>query len=121
MGLPMMKPTTKTNRRAGSVSPLVLWAAKFLPLLALAFLLSAETAQAQDWMFRRSYYSHAYPPEYYAQFPPPDRRTAYRPAFRATTPGFGIRGVYRYNRIQLGQGQNSDITLYRQGWFEVQP
>ncbi len=72
-------------------------------------------------MFRRSYYSHAYPPEYYAQNPPPYRRTAYRPAFRGTTPGFGVRGVYRYNRIQLGQGQNSDITLYRQGWFEVEP
>ena len=72
-------------------------------------------------MFRRSYYSHDLPPEFVEQFPPPARRTAYRPAFVGTTPGFAIRGVYRYNRIQLGQGRNTDVVIYRQNWFELEP
>lgn len=77
--------------------------------------------RAEDWMFRRSYYSHHVPLEHRAQFPPPQRRTAYRPAYVGITPGFAVRGVYRYNRIQLGQGRNSDVTIYRQDWFEEQP
>lgn len=72
-------------------------------------------------MFRRSYYSHDLPPEHVERFPPPSRRTAYRPAFKGITPGFAIRGAYRYNRIQLGQGRNSDVTIYRQNWFELEP
>ncbi len=72
-------------------------------------------------MFRRSYYSHHRPPEHFEQFPPPERSTAYRPAFVGVTPGFAIRGAYRFNRIQLGQGRNSDVTIYRQDWFELEP
>ena len=72
-------------------------------------------------MFRRSYYTHALPPEQIEQYPPPERRTAYRPAFRGTTPGFGVRGVQRFNRFQLGYGRNADVTIYRQDWFELEP
>lgn len=82
---------------------------------------SLESAQAEDWMFRRSYYTHALPQEQIERFPPPQRRTAYRPAYAGTTPGFGIRGVRRFNRIQLGNGRNADVTIYRQDWFELEP
>jgi hypothetical protein len=89
--------------------------------LALVPVFTPKNLWAEDWMFRRSYYSHARPPEHIAQFPPPERRTAYRPAIAGVTPGFAIRGAYRYNRIQLGQGRNADVTIYRQDWFELEP
>ncbi len=72
-------------------------------------------------MFQRSYYSHSLPPEHLARFPRPQPLTSYRHAYRGTTPGFAVRGVYRYNRIQVGQGQNADVTIYRQNWFELEP
>jgi hypothetical protein len=53
--------------------------------------------------------------------PPPARRTAYRPAIAGISPGFAIRSGYRYNRFQLGQGLNLDVTIYRQDWFELEP
>lgn len=93
----------------------------FVILAWLAFVLGPDSARAEEWMFRRSYYSHHRPPEHYQKYPPPRRRTAYRPAYRGTTPGFAIRGAYRYNRIQLGRGRNSDVTIYRQDWFEEEP
>jgi hypothetical protein len=98
-----------------------LWRSVFGLCFAFAAFCSLESARAEDWMFRRSYYSHARPPEHLAQFPPPERRTAYRPAFAGVTPGFAIRGAYRYNRMQLGQGRNADVTIYRQDWFELEP
>jgi hypothetical protein len=91
-----------------------------VPLALMAFF-TPKILRAEEWMFRRSYYSHARPPEHIAQFPPPERRTAYRPAIAGITPGFAIRGAYRYNRIQLGQGRNADVTIYRQDWFELEP
>lgn len=93
----------------------------FCAVCLMGWMAACETAHAEDWMFRRSYYTHALPQEHLEQYPPPQRRTAYRYAFRGTTPGFGIRGVQRFNRIQLGQGRNSDITIYRQNWFELEP
>jgi hypothetical protein len=84
-------------------------------------MLSATSLPAEDWMFRRSYYSHHMPAEHLEQCPPPRRRTAYRPAYAGVTPGFAIRGADRYNRIQLGQGRNADVTIYRQNWFELEP
>jgi len=89
--------------------------------LAVVLTRPGDAANADDWMFRRSYYSHHLPEEHLQRYPLPRRRTAYRPAYVGTTPGFAIRGAYRYNRVQLGNGRNADVTIYRQNWFEEEP
>lgn len=97
------------------------------PLLTLALLggffvvLPASDAKASDWMYRRSYYTHDVPPEEagFQSYPP--SRSAYRRAYVNTTPGFAVRGGYRYNRILMRDGSSSDLTVIREDWFQVRP
>jgi hypothetical protein len=87
----------------------------------LALLTLPVAASAEDWMFRRSYFSHALPPEVAAQYPRPESRSAYRPAVVSYGPGFAIRGGTRINRIFMRSGQSTDLTIIRQDWFDVRP
>ncbi len=82
----------------------------------------AEDAAAGDWMFRRSYYSHEIPEEVREHMPPPPPpRSAYRPAMTGYGPGFAVRGGYRWNRITLGRGRNTDTMILRENFFEFRP
>ncbi len=81
--------------------------------------LPAANVTAEGWMFRRSYYSHAVPPQ--AGLPLPESRSAYRPAAVHYTPGFAVRGGFRINRIFIRSGQSTDLTVIRQDWFDVRP
>ena len=81
-----------------------------------------DVAAAGDWMYRRSYYSHEIPEEVAEHLPPPPpRRTAYRQAMTGYGPGFAVRGAYRWNRITLGRGRNTDTTILRENFFEFRP
>ena len=91
-------------------------------LCGLACLLAAAApAEAGDWMFRRSYYTHDLPPEVARHYPQPQSRSAYRPAIAGNTPGLSIRGGYRFNRIFLSGPAATDITIYREDWYELEP
>jgi hypothetical protein len=79
----------------------------------------SATADDQGWMFRRSYFSHVLPPEIQARYPVPESRSAYRRPIVNLSPGFGVRGVYRYNPIEIYDGRSTDVTIYRQYWFQV--
>jgi len=79
----------------------------------------SRSAKAESWMFRRSYYSHTVPPNAKVNYPIPQSRSAYRRAFVGAGVGYAARGAYRYNRIQLGSGSSLDITIIRQGRFEI--
>ena len=81
----------------------------------------AGAEAADGWMYRRSYYSHEIPPEVQQTLPMPEHRSAYRPAVTPYGPGFAIRGGYRINRIFLQSGLSTDLTVIRQGWFDVRP
>jgi hypothetical protein len=72
-------------------------------------------------MFRRSYFSHAQTAQQPQYFTPPMYRSAYRPAVTGITPGFAVRGGYRWNHITLGSGRFADVTILREGYFELQP
>jgi hypothetical protein len=75
---------------------------------------------AEDWMFRRSYYTHAPLPAY--DWPSPElSRSAYRRAYIGAGPGFAIRGGWRYNTIVLQSGNSTDVTIQRENWFEATP
>lgn len=93
-----------------------------LSLVVTGFAAFAENVHADDWMFRRSYYSHVVPGE-----PPPPAesvpqiRSAYRSPYVGTQPGFAVRGVYRFNRISIWSGNSNDTTYLREGWFNTRP
>ena len=91
-----------------------------LCLFVLTAVQAAEV-RADHWMFRRSYYSHAVPPEIEAHYPRPTSRSAYRRALVGTSPGFAIRGGYRYNHIVLSSGRSTDVTVIREEWFNWRP
>ena len=78
-------------------------------------------ADDQGWMFRRSYFSHVLPPEIQARYPVPESRSAYRRPLVNLSPGFGVRGSYRYNPIEIFDGRSTDIEIYRQFWFQTEP
>lgn len=86
-------------------------------LLAMATLAcESRVASADDWMFRRSYYSHAATP---TDVGSPRARSAYREPFVGNHPRFAIRGGWRMNSIILNNGSSSDRTFIRENWFDA--
>ncbi|WP_166821819.1 hypothetical protein [Thalassoroseus pseudoceratinae] len=103
------KPTT-------AIWPVIVWG------VLGVFHVDANEAVADDWMFRRSYYSHEIPEELRENYPPPPpRRTAYRRPMTGYGPGFAVRGGYRWNRVTLGRGRNTDTLMLRENFFEYRP
>ena len=87
--------------------------------LAAVWLTSVSSTFAEDWMFRRSYYSHELPEGEIPPYPLPESRSAYRPAFYQ--PALGFRSAYRVNNFTLQSGNRFDRTVYREGWLEPLP
>jgi hypothetical protein len=85
------------------------------------FASNRAAADDQGWMFRRSYFSHVLPPEIQARYPVPESRSAYRRPLVILAPGFGVRGSYRYNTIEIFDGNSTDVEIYRQFWFQTEP
>jgi len=79
---------------------------------------SSSSAQAGDWAFRRSYYSHHDSPGYTGG-EVPEQRSAYRPAYLANHPRFAIRSGYRYNSMVLQNGLGTDRTTTYESWFDA--
>lgn len=75
-----------------------------------------SSASAEDWMFRRSYYSHVLPEGLPPNYPQPVSRSAYRIArYRE---GFGVSTGFRVNNYVIQNGNRVDHTFYREGWVE---
>ena len=87
-------------------------------MIALAGLLQSHAVQADDWMFRRSYYSHAYGPGD-AGREGPGSRSAYRPPFAGAHPHFAIRGGWRINNYSIQNGSTTDSLYLRENWFDM--
>ena len=88
--------------------------------VALCLLFSSSNANAENWAFKRSYYSHEIPQQIAHQFPRPVSRSAYRLPIKSSQ-GIAIRGGYRYNHVYLRSGNSVDHTVLWEGWFGVQP
>jgi hypothetical protein len=90
-------------------------------LLAVWMVMRREVCLADDsdssWIFRRSYFSHIYPPEVQMRYPIPVSRSAYRLPLVNTTPNFGVRSTYRLDTINI----RGDMTLYEQFSTQVEP
>ncbi len=79
-----------------------------------------SSAEASDWMFEQSYFSHSLSPEEARHFPQPESKGAYRRAYANFAPGTSVRGGYRFNRIFLRSGNSTDMTVIREDWFGFQ-
>lgn len=86
---------------------------------ALSFGFGNTRAEAEGWMFNRSYYSHDLPPEVAARYPRPESRSAYRLPQLATTPGFALKGARRWNYVRMFNGNSYDTTILRSDTFDV--
>jgi hypothetical protein len=91
-------------------------------LFAAAIVATAPApARAEDWMFRRSYYSHTPPPGVEPAHPLPESRSAYRTAHYREAFGWSVRSAYRWNNYVLQSGPRTDRTYYREGYVEFDP
>jgi len=89
----------------------------FSVCLALGFA-AAAPANAGDWMFRRSYYSHAPIPGLLDDNPP--SRSSYAEPWTGAHSRFAIRGGWRINTFTIQNGTGSiDRTYFRDSWFDV--
>lgn len=86
---------------------------------SLSFGFGNTRAEAEGWMFNRSYYSHDLPPEVAARYPRPESRSAYRLPQLATTPGFALKGARRWNYVRMFNGNSYDTTILRSDTFDV--
>lgn len=89
--------------------------------LATGVWLDASPGLAQDWMYRRSYFSHRLADERAPPHPVPESRSAYRTAYYREGFTFEFRSGYRVNNFVLQNGGRVDRTYYREEWFEVRP
>lgn len=71
---------------------------------------------AEDWMYRRSYYSHQVADGSAPAYPLPESRSAYRTAYYPN--GFGISTAFRVNNYIIQNGARVDQTYYREGWIQ---
>lgn len=98
----------------------VMRAIRALLIVAAAFVtFAASSAQAENWMFRRSYYSHGeLPPSLAGEMP--NNRTVYRDPWVGAHPRFAIRGGWRFNTFTIQNGNGSvDRTYFRENWYDV--
>lgn len=84
-----------------------------LPLFASVVTLGLTPCHAADWVFRRSYFNVAVPPEQAADYPIPRSLSAYRPAIVSPYPGFSVQSVQRFNHVAIPSGASMDYTLLR--------
>lgn len=90
-------------------------------LFCCTLLVFTESVQAESWAFRRSYFSHAVPPEIDARYPKPVSRSAYRQPVKRSYPGIYVRGGFRQNNVILRSGNSFDRTFITEGWVDVLP
>jgi hypothetical protein len=79
--------------------------------------LTAAPAEAGDWMFRRSYYSHAPIPGLLDESPP--SRSNYAEPWTGAHPRLAIRGGWRFNNFTINNGTSTDRTYFRESWYDV--
>ncbi len=82
-------------------------------VMLIAFL---QPTKADDWMFRRSYFSHQLPEGMTPHYPIPESRSAYRAAYYRQ--GFGVSTEYRINHHVIQNGNRLDRTIFQEGWIE---
>lgn len=80
-------------------------------------LLFTSESRAENWMFRRSYYSHGTGPGMLDDAAP--NRSTFREPWVGAHPRFAIRGGWRFNSYILHNGQSTDRTFFRENWYDV--
>lgn len=78
-------------------------------------LLLAPPVQAENWAFRRSYFSHVSSAADYDHPDLPQSRTPYRLPYKDINAGSYVRGGFRFNTTILRNGNSTDRT-FRTEW-----
>jgi len=78
---------------------------------------SLAPAEAGDWMFRSSYYSHDAEPQE-ADYSGPSR-SVYRQPWVGAHPHSAVRSGWRINSFVLHNGSSTDQTFFRENWYDA--
>lgn len=78
---------------------------------------SGPSADAADWMFRQSYYSHEGDPGERDDWTP--SRSSYRDPWVGAHPHMAVRSGWRINSFIIHNGSSTDQTFYRENWSDV--
>lgn len=90
-------------------------------LVGMLILANARPSQAEDWMYRRSYYSHVPANGMAPQHPLPESRSAYRTAYYLDRPTVAFSSGYRYNTNFLSVGGRTNRSWEVEGWVSYGP
>jgi len=74
-------------------------------------------AEAGEWMFRRSYYSHDAEPTDPDDMPA--SRSVYTQPWVAARPHVAVRSGWRINSFVIHNGSSTDQTFFRENWTDV--
>lgn len=87
--------------------------------VAVTLFAGSADARGEDWVFRRSYFSHDDSPGYrYGIAPQP--RSAYRRSYWPSRPHGYVRSGFRINNVRIYNGSNNDIEYRREFWYDVE-
>lgn len=111
----MMQNGNTRPRMSRKVRQALVW----MSLVAAPGLYPGQRAWADDWMFRRSYFSHVQPPGAEQDPALPQSRSAYRTAYYR--PAIGFRSSFRINNNIIRNGARYDWTRQTEGWIEPLP
>lgn len=89
--------------------------------LAWSGVIGLDPVQAENWAFRRSYFSHDLQGEHLAHAPMPVSRSAYRIPYVPNYPGATVLSTWRMNRVQLRSGSSVDSQFLWEGSIEFRP
>ncbi len=90
----------------------------FIIACGMSAILNTSPLQAEDWAFRRSYFSHISNADQLSDPSLPQSRSAYRLPIKNSGPGFWVRGGYRYDSIIIRNGNSTDRTYTTEGWVD---
>jgi hypothetical protein len=90
---------------------------RLIASILIWFTALAIWAEAGDWMFRRSYYSHDAGPGDLDDSAP--SRSAYRAPWVGAHPHSAVRSGWRYNSFVINNGSSTDMTFYRENWYDT--
>jgi hypothetical protein len=95
--------------------------ASLLAIASLVLMTAPNSASAEDWMYRRSYFSHVPVHPQAPVYPVPASRSAYRPAIDPAAHAIRFRSEWSWDQHIIQNGPRVERTWHQEGFLQFQP